>query len=73
MGRVHIGPVAVTGFHGVPCSRAVPEPTAPGNRVRAVLGVAGTVTGRDHAEAAVRDQAERVGVVVHEGHGRARW
>jgi hypothetical protein len=72
MGRVQIGPVTVTGLDRVPGSGAVPEPTTPGNRVRAVLCVARTVTGRDHPEAALRDQGERIGVVVHESHGRAR-
>ncbi len=64
--RVQIGPMTIAGLDGVPRSGAVPEPSTPRGHMRAMLCVARPVAGRDHPEAALRDESERIGVVVHE-------
>ncbi len=57
--------MAVASTHRVPLAGTVLEPSPPDNRVRAVLGMTGSVLGLDHAEAVARDEAETAGVVLH--------
>ena len=55
--------VAVARLDRPPLARAVLEPAPPLRPVGAVPGMAGAILGLDHAEALVREEAERVRVV----------
>jgi hypothetical protein len=63
--RIQVGPVPVARLDGVPLASGILEPTTPFSDVGTVLGVTCSILGLDHPEAALRDEAEAVGVVLH--------
>ena len=65
--RVQVGPVAAARLDRVPLAGGVLEPSSPFGDERAVLGMPGPVLGVDETEASLREQAERLGVVLHDG------
>ena len=58
--------MAVAGFHGLPLAGCVLEPPTPNGQVGAVLGVPSAILGLDEPEASVRQEAERLSVVIHD-------
>src|SRR5471032_1130438 len=69
---VEVGSMALARLDGMPLAGVVLEPASPLDQIGAVLGVACPVLGLDESKAVLGQQAERLGVVVHEGQPSTR-